>query len=153
MEQKVIRHLNYAYYGMMLMALIAMGVMYYMLIKGYLQPLDKMSLVGKVMQYVVIFDALITIPGGLYGFKYLVSKIQHMEDKEQQAQLYEKYASMRIVLVSNSMVLGIIAYYWLGAYPSMLWLAGIGAIAWYFTKPTSGKMQIELTPNDEGMNE
>lgn len=148
MEQKVIRHLNYVYYGMMVLALIAMGVMYFLLIKGYLLPLDRMSTLGQVIQYIVIFDALVTIPGGLYGFKRMVSRIWDMEDKQLQAQLYRKYASVRIILVSNSMVLGIIAYYWMGAYPSMLWLAGIGAIAWYFTKPTIGKMQIELTKTE-----
>jgi hypothetical protein len=146
MEEKVIRQLNYVYYGMMFLALTALGVMYYLLMNGSIEPLDRLSRWGQIVQYIVIFDALVTIPGGLYGFKRLIAPVRTMEDKEQQALLYRKYAAIRILLVSNSMVLGIIAYYWLGAYPSMLWLAGIGAIAWYFTKPTVGKMQIELTP-------
>jgi hypothetical protein len=44
------------------------------------------------------------------------------------------------------MPLGIVAFYWLGAYKSMLWVAAIAAIAWYFAKPSEGKMEAELTP-------
>jgi hypothetical protein len=37
----------------------------------------------------------------------------------------------------------------MGAYKSMLWVAAIGAIGWYFTKPTERKMQLELSPSEE----
>jgi hypothetical protein len=37
----------------------------------------------------------------------------------------------------------------MGAYRSMLWVAAIAAIGWYFTKPTEGKMQQELLPPTE----
>ena len=47
------------------------------------------------------------------------------------------------------MPLGIFAFYWLGGYRSMLWVAAIAAIAWYFTKPTIGKLEQEMSPKDE----
>ena len=145
-EKQVIRSLNWAYYAMMVISLVALTGMYYGLLNDWYMPIDKQSTLGIVIQYIVIFDALITIPGGLYGFKRLCEPLQTMENKEEQFKRYRKIALWRIVLVSSAMPLGIIAFYWFGAYKSMLWVAAIAAIAWYFTKPSEGKMEAELTP-------
>lgn len=145
-EKQVIRSLNWAYYAMMIISLVALTGMYYGLLNDWYMPIDKQSTLGIVIQYIVIFDALITIPGGLYGFKRLCEPLQTMEDRAGQLKRYRKIALWRIVLVSSAMPLGIIAFYWLGAYKSMLWVAAIAAIAWYFTKPSEAKMEIELTP-------
>ena len=145
-EKQVIRSLNWAYYAMMILSLIALTGMHYGLFNGWYTPIDKQSTLGMVIQYIVIFDALITIPGGLYGFKRLCEPLQTMEDKNEQIKRYRKIAFWRIVLVSSAMPLGIVAFYYLNAYKSMLWVAAIAAIAWYFTKPSEGKMEAELTP-------
>ncbi len=145
-EKQVIRSLNWAYYAMMIISLVALTGMYYGLLNDWYMPIDKQSTLGIVVQYIVIFDALITIPGGLYGFKRLCEPLQTMEDRTEQLKRYRKIAFWRIVLVSSAMPLGIVAFYWLGAYKSMLWVAAIAAIAWYFTKPSEAKMEIELTP-------
>ena len=68
METKTAHRLNWFYYGIMVLALIAMVVMYLLVSRGAIQMIDTMSTAGKVIQYVVIFDALLTIPLGLYGF-------------------------------------------------------------------------------------
>ncbi len=149
MEQKIAHQLNWYYYGMMVLALVAMVAMYLLVSKGTIAVIDTMSTAGKVIQYIVIFDALITIPLGLYGFKRICDKIRSMENEELKFSLYRRYAAIRIVMVSNAMLLGIIAFYWLGCYRSMLWVAAIAAISWYFTKPTARKIQIELTPKQD----
>ena len=149
MEQKIARQLNWYYYGMMMLALVAMVVMYLLVSKGMIAVIDTMSTAGKVLQYIVIFDALITIPLGLYGFKRMCDNIRTMDDENRKFLLYRRYAAIRIVLVSNAMVLGIIAFYWLGGYRSLLWVAAIAAISWYFTKPTARKIQIELAPKQD----
>ena len=138
MEQ-VLRRLNWVYYSQMAIALIVLTAMYYAFSKGLYEPLDKMSTLGQAVQYVVIADALITIPLGLYLVKLC---------KPQTDTAYFKVAAARILLVSNTMPLGIAAFYWMGGYQSMLWVAAISAIAWYFSKPTAGKMDQELTPDD-----
>ena len=149
MEQKIARQLNWYYYGMMMLALVAMVVMYLLVSKGMIAVIDTMSTAGKVLQYIVIFDALITIPLGLYGFKRMCDNIRTMDDENRKFLLYRRYAAIRIVLVSNAMVLGIIAFDWLGGYRSMLGVAAIAAISWYFTKPTAHKIQIELAPKQD----
>lgn len=149
---KIAKHLNVYYYGMMILAVIAATVMYLLIVKGIVLPIAPLSTTGKVIQYVVIFDALLTIPLGLYGFKKGCTRLLKSLSPETAALTediygkYQSYAIARILLVSNSMVLGIVAFYWLGCYQSMLWIAAIGAIGWYFTKPTGRKVQLELTP-------
>ncbi len=139
MEEKIIRQLNGWYYGFMGLSLVALTAMYYAFSHGMYEPLDKLSQTGVIVQYVIIFDALITIPLGLYLVKLL---------KPQTLERYRTVATWRIVLVANTMPLGIVAFYWMGGYRSMIWVAAIAAIAWYFTKPTLGKMEQEMTPDD-----
>lgn len=135
----VINKLNWIYYGQMVIALIVLTAMYYAFSKGLYEPLDRMSKLGQAVQYFIIIDALITIPLGLYLVKWF---------KPQTNERYFKIAATRILLVSNAMPLGIAAYYWMGCYQSMLWVAAIAAVSWYFTKPLPGKMEKEMKPED-----
>jgi len=141
MEQ-VVRKLNWIYYGQMVITLIVLTAMYYAFSKGLYEPLDVLSQTGVTVQYALIFDALVTIPLGLYLIKFF---------KPQTEEKYFKLAAARILLVSNTMPLGIAAYYWMGGYRSMFWIAAISAIAWYFSKPTLAKMDKEMTPEDPNM--
>lgn len=138
MEQTV-RKLNWIYYGQMVIALIVLSAMYYAFQHGLYEPWDRMSTRGQIIQYIIIFDALITIPLGLYLVKLFKPKTEKR---------YFKVAAARILLASNTMPLGILAYYGFGCYQSMLWVAAIAAIAWYFAKPTLGKMEQEMKPED-----
>jgi len=138
-EKQVIRRLNWIYYGQMAIACIVWGAMEFAARKGLYEPLDTMSQLGKIVQYIVIFDALITIPLGLYLIKWF---------KPLTNEKYFKLAAARILLVSNTMPIGIFAFYWMAGYQSMLWIAAIAAIALYFSKPTLGKMDKEMTPDD-----
>lgn len=148
MEQKIIRTLNVYYYGIMALTLIAGTLAYFLIIKGYVEPIDSLSTLGKTIQYVVIFDALLTIPLGLYLCKKQCKKLSVLEKEEEKLLGYKKAATMRILLVSNTMVFAIVAFYLMGAYQSMLWVAAVAAIGWYFTKPSERKMELELQPQD-----
>lgn len=136
---ETVKKLNWIYYGQMVIALIVLSAMYYAFSKSLYEPLNPSSQIGMIVQYFIIFDALITIPLGLYLIKFF---------KPQTERLYFKLAGARILLVSNTMPLGIVAFYWMGGYKSMLWVAAIAAIAWYFSKPTLGKMEQEMKPED-----
>lgn len=148
MEEKVIRTLNVYYYGVMVLSLLALTIMYYAFSHGWFQPIDTLSGLGVAIQYIIIIDALVTIPAGLYCFNRLCRPLRSMENKEEQLARYRKYATWRIILVSNAMPLGIVAFYLMGGYRSMLWVAAIAAVAWYFTKPTLGKLEAELAPEE-----
>ena len=148
MEQKIIRTLNFYYYGMMALTLLAGTLAYFLIMKDYVQPIDSLSTLGQVIQYVIIFDALLTIPLGLYLCKKQCTKLSVLENEEEKLMGYKQAATMRILLVGNTMVFAIAAFYLMGAYQSMLWVAAVSAIGWYFTKPSERKMQLELQPQD-----
>ena len=148
MEQKIIRTLNFYYYGMMALTLLAGTLAYFLIMKDYVQPIDSLSTLGQVIQYVIIFDALVTIPLGLYLCKKQCTKLSVLENEEEKLIGYKQAATLRILLVGNTMVFAIAAFYLMGAYQSMLWVAAVSAIGWYFTKPSERKMQLELQPQD-----
>ena len=148
MEQKIIRTLNVYYYGIMALTLLAGTLAYFLIMKAYVQPIDSLSTLGQAIQYVVIFDALVTIPLGLYLCKKQCTKLSTLDNEEEKLQGYKKAASLRILLVGNAMVFAIAAFYLMGAYQSMLWVAAVSAIGWYFTKPSERKMELELQPKD-----
>ena len=146
MEKNIIKSLNLYYYGVLIMTLISGSLAYFLIIKDLVQPIVPMSVLGQVLQYTVIFDALLTIPAGLYLCKRQCSKLDELTDETLKHAGYKRAATWRILLVSNTMVFGIAAFYLLGAYQSMLWITAVSAIGWYFTKPSEGKLQAELQP-------
>ena len=148
MEQKIIRTLNVYYYGIMALTLLAGTLAYFLIMKDLVQPIDSLSALGQTMQYIVIFDALLTIPLGLYLCKKQCVRLSSLDNQEEKLYGYKKAATCRILLVSNTMVFAIAAFYLMGAYQSMLWVAAVSAIGWYFTKPSVRKMELELQPND-----
>lgn len=148
MKQRIIKHLNIYYYGVMALALVVGVVLYFMQTKGIYQPIIPNSTLGQVIQYFVILYALITVPLGLYLCKNQCKKLSTLPDDDEKCMRYKKAARMRILLVSGAMPLGIAAFYLLGGYPSMIWVAAISAIGWYFAKPTLAKMEQELLPHD-----
>lgn len=148
MEKKIIRTLNLYYYGIMVLTLLSGTLAYFAIMKDYVQPIAPLSTLGQVLQYLVIFDALLTIPAGLYWCKRQCKQLCQLEDESAKLQGYKKAAKWRILLVGNTMVLGIAAFYLMGAYQSLLWVTAMSAIAWWFTKPSEQKMQAELEPQD-----
>jgi hypothetical protein len=148
MEKNIIKSLNLYYYGVLILTLISGTLAYFLIMKELVQPIDPMSTLGQVLQYVVIFDALLTIPAGLYLCKRQCAKLAQLTDETAQYNGYKKAATWRILLVSNTMIWGIAAFYLMGAYQSMLWVTAVSAIGWYFTKPSERKMQLELQPKD-----
>lgn len=149
MKEKIIRSLNRYYYGILVLALLVGTACYFLITKGLVAPIDRMSALGKAMQYVVIIDALCTIPLGLYMGKRKCRYLSSLaDDNNEKWQGYKQMALARILLVSNSMVFGIAAFYLMACYQSMLWITAVAAIGWYFTKPTLRKMELELQPQD-----
>ena len=146
MEKNIIKSLNLCYYGVLILTLLSGSLAYFMIMKDIILPIDPMTTLGQVLQYIVIFDALLTIPAGLYLCKRQCVKLEQLSDDTAKLVGYKKAATLRILLVSNTMIWGIAAFYLMGAYQSMLWITAVSAIGWYFTKPSEAKLQAELQP-------
>ena len=148
MEKNIIKSLNLYYYGVLILTLLSGSLAYFLIMKDHVVPIDPMTTLGQVLQYIVIFDALLTIPAGLYLCKRQCAKLAQLSDENAKFNGYKKAATWRILLVSNTMIWGIAAFYLMGAYQSMLWVTAVSAIGWYFTKPSERKMQLELQPEN-----
>lgn len=138
-EQKVIRHLSWFYYGIMVLTLLVLTGMYYLTGQEDFEPYNPNEGVGLLLQYIVMGMALICIPFGLYAVKFFKPK-----DYEK----YEGAATYRICAVGLIMPLAICVYFTLGCHQPLMWIAGMAAIAFIFTKPTLGKMEQEMKPED-----
>lgn len=149
MESKIIKQLNFYYYGILFLTIISATLSYFLLMKDIVSAIDPLSQVGQIIQYIIIFDVLIGVPGGLWLHKRTCKRLAKVEDELTQLADYKKSAINRILLVGHSMVIAIAAFYLMGAYKSMLWVAAISAIGWYFTKPTEKKLYFELHPQEE----
>ena len=143
----VIKRLNIWYYGVFFLLVILATATYLLITKQVIPVLDPLSPWGKAIQYVIIFDVLLTVPFGLWWHKHQCRSIAQIEERQVKLAAYYRSAALRICLVSNTMLLAIPAFYILGAYMSMMWVAAISAIGWYFTKPTEKKLYFELHPN------
>lgn len=103
------------HYGIMALTILCGAGMYLAVTRGMIAPISPMDSLGQTVQYLVIFDTLICVPLGVW----LNAK---------------KNALVGMLIASHPMVPAICCAYWMGGYTSMLYLAGISAIAWYFTK-------------------
>ena len=61
----VIKRLNIYYYGIFFLLVILATAAYLLITKGIIPVLDPLSTAGKAIQYILIFDVLITVPFGL----------------------------------------------------------------------------------------
>ena len=138
-ENQVIRTLNWYYYGIMILTLAVLGLMCYLATRPDFEPVNVMETLGMTLQYVAIGATLIAVPFGLYIVKLF---------KPQTLAKYQEVATMRILIVGLTIPMNIAFYYVLGGHQPMMWLAAISAIGWFFTKPTLGKLDQEMTPDD-----
>jgi len=146
--KRIITKLQITYYAFYVLA-VALYLCFAKLFKMGFEPLLPNSVRGMILQYVVIFYTIIAVAGGLWLFKKYLDKIRTLPNKEHTWQLYQRAALIQILAVGIGMLLGLLAYYWLGIYTPMLWCGGICAIALIFCKPTRLRIQEELFFNNE----
>ena len=149
MYKKLSKNLSAYYYAMMFAAVLAAAVMFLLLEKNIISTISVYTTAGMVVQYIVILDALVSIPLGLYVFNRRCKQLRYNEDLDWRITLYRRYDIRRILLVGQPMVVAIVAYYLLGGNQSMLWIAAMSAIGWYFCKPTPRKIELEIMPYDD----
>ena len=118
MQQQIIRTLNVYYYGVMALTLLAGTLMYFLIMKDYVQPIDSLSAMGQTIQYIVIFDALLTIPLGLYLCKKQCTKLSTLENEEEKLRGYQYYGICYCSVLSH----GSLSIYAMGGCCFCYWL-------------------------------
>ncbi|HCS87473.1 MAG TPA: hypothetical protein DIW30_03370 [Bacteroidales bacterium] len=147
MEEKLSKRLMWFYYLCYTLAVLAATLMWFLVTKEKITAFSPQSAVGNVVQYIVIVYTLVSVPGGLYGFKLKCNQIKRMEQPAKYAAYY-KWAAARICVVGVGITFGVVAFYLLLGYQSMLWCAAISAVGLFFCKPVPRKIQLELTDDE-----
>ncbi len=143
MEEKLAKRLMWWYYSMLGLAVVAATSMYLLLSKGCITTFEAHTVVGQVIQYVVIGWVIATVPGSLAYTKYVCNKIKKADEDIRFARYYN-VARLRIVLIGIGVSLGIVAFYLLQGNTSMIFCGGIAAIGLIFCKPNARKIELEL---------
>ena len=86
MEKKIIRTLNVYYYGVMVLSLLACVLVWFLVDKGHIPWIDMNSELGKIIQTVIVVDALLTIPAGLYFCKRKCKALSLLTDENEKIQ-------------------------------------------------------------------
>ncbi len=143
MESKLAKKLMWWYYGALVLAVVVATSMYLLISRGIIPTFEAQTLVGQIVQYIVIGWVIITVPGSLAYTKYVCSKIKKADEDIRFARYYS-VARLRIILIGIGIALGIIGFYLLSANQSMIMCGAIAAIGLIFCKPNARKIELEL---------
>lgn len=146
--KRALRHLFIAYYSVYVAAILAASSGYYILKSGF--RIDPLSSTGVVLNTVLIIFIIGSVPLSLAFFNRLTKKWATLQDKEQRIEQYRKAGVLRIAVIGVGLMLGVVFFYIMNS-QSMIFSAGIAAIALFFCKPSEAKITTEL--NLEDINE
>lgn len=110
--------------------------------------IDPLSENGVVLNSVLVLFIIGAIPLSLAFFNRMTKKWAIAEDKESRISSYTKGGIVRIVVIGLAMYAGIIFYYIMHS-QSMLYSAGMAAVALVFCIPTKAKIITELRLEEE----
>jgi len=149
MENKIKKALNsitMTYYVMYIAAIFTSFFIYYLNSKSLNIVVDKETSIA--VSSLIILYVIGSIPFALAGFFYLSKKWAVIPAKEDRLIKYTKYAQLRLVIIGLGLLMGIVAFYILGE-SSMIFCAGMSAIALIFCKPSMIKIINELDLESE----
>ena len=126
-------------------ATILSTVIGYLLTMNNNSNIDPLSPLGIVLKSVVILYLLISIPLSLAGFHRMTLNWRKIEDEATKLKEYQKGAILRLTLIGIGLIGSIIVFFVLRSDISLIYCAGISAIALlFFCKPSEAKIISEL---------
>ncbi len=142
--KKTFTKLSLTYYIFYIGAVLTALAGYYLTINGkYI--IDAQSETGIVISSVFIIFIIGSIPASLGLFHFMLKKWQQIEDESIRIKKYENGSILRLVVIGLGIIFGVFFFYILRS-QSMIFCAGIAAIALFFCKPTKEKINSELYP-------
>ncbi len=146
--KKVQKALSVAYYSMFTAAFVAAIAGYYILQNSFI--LNSLTQPGITISGILIVLIIGSVPVSLYLFNVFLKKIKTHESTTYQLEKYRKAGILRIIVIGMGVVLGILFFYILQS-QSMIFCAGIAAIALVFCKPSEVKIITDLEIDDENI--
>ena len=147
--RKATNKLTLIYYCIYFVAvLLAIGGYYYMTQKEIrMEEYGQNGTTTLISIYLIYMIA--SIPLSLKFFNSAVKKLSALEiSAEDKIKKYTQYSLLRLLVIAVSLFIGIILFYTLNS-RSMIFCAGIAAVALVFCKPSEAKMATELNIDEE----
>lgn len=110
--------------------------------------IDSQSEAGIIISSVLIILIIGSIPITLGVFNKKTKKWAVEEDVSKKLDLYSKASVIRLIIIGSGFLLGML-FFFLMNLQSMIFCAGISAIALFFCKPTEAKIISELQIEEE----
>jgi len=147
--KRTLRILLTAYYAVYAAAILAATSGYYILKSGF--KIDPLTSEGTIINSIVILYIISTVPLALALFNKMTKKWALIQDENVQLEKYKTGAIYRILIIGTGLVLGVVFFYVMNS-QSMIFCAGIAAVALFFCKPSENKIMNDLNWNDSNNN-
>jgi hypothetical protein len=147
--ERIIKKINNAYYMIYTLTILSTIVGY--LVTQTREAVDVKSPLSITLSSIVIIYIFISLPAAITIFHRSTKKWAAIEDDFKKFEKYSAGATWRILAVGFGLVLSVVAFYFIRT-ESMIFCAGITAIALLYCKPTIGKIRSDLKmdePEDE----
>lgn len=138
---KIITKITLVYYGIYTTTILL--AVFIFLNKNNVSYIEARSTVGITLTDIVILYMLISIPLSLGGFFRMAKKWRLIENENLKFKEYQKGSILRLILIGVGLIGSIIVFYLLRDI-SLVYCAGIAALALIFCKPSESKMISEL---------
>lgn len=143
--KRTLRILLTAYYAVYAAAILAATSGYYILKSGF--KIDPLTSEGTIINSIVILYIISTVPLALAIFNKMTKKWALIQDENEQLEKYRNGGIYRILIIGTGLVFGVVFFYVMNS-QSMIFCAGIAAVALFFCKPSENKILNDLNRND-----
>ena len=148
--ERLVKKINNAYYLIYTVTILA-TIIGYFFIQNRDSSIDIKSQLSIGITSFVIVYIFISIPASFTLFFRNTKKCLEIEDNFRKMEKYATGASLRLLAVGFGLVISVVAF-WIVRTESMIFCAGITAIALLYCKPTISKINSDLKldePDDE----
>ena len=149
--ESIVRRINIAYYLIYTLTILATFIGYLITMNSQ-NTVDVKSEFSITISSLVILYIIISIPGALALFHRSTKKWLEIEDDFSKLNKYATGATWRLLVIGFGLVFSVIAFYFIRT-ESMIFCAGIAAIALIFCKPTVSKISSDLKFDDTEEND
>lgn len=136
------------YYSLYVLAIVFAVLGYYFAGGQYDFPGTEQPPAAVTFTSIYIIYLIVSIPLSLKLFNNQVKKLAENQNSEEKIKKYTSYSMIRLAVIGSSLLIGILFFYLFNS-KSMIFCAGIAAIALVFCKPSEMKMASELETYDD----
>ena len=144
--ERIVKRIYIAYYLIYTLTILS-TIVGYLVTQSSQTVVDAKSQLSINLSSFVIIYIIISIPAALSLFNKSTKKWAAIEDNYKKMEMYTVGATWRILAVGLGLVLSVVSFYIIRT-PSMIFCAGIAAVALLFCKPTEGKIKSDLKIED-----